>query len=141
MLKVKIISIGKNKEKWLIEAINEYEKRLSSAIQFEWIFLKNNLSLSDYTEKMPFIALDPMGKEFESISFSKQIFKMFEENHSRLNFVIGSSDGIPKEILKKSFFKISLSKLTFTHQITRLILIEQIYRAYQIQHGSKSYQK
>lgn len=140
MLKIKILSIGKTKEKWLDEAIQEYLKRLSSSIEIEFQWAKNDPQLISFIEKeKSILCLDPAGKNFSSPEFATFLYKQFETNGSRLTFVIGGADGLPQKV-KECSYLISLSKLTFTHQITRLILIEQIYRAFEIEKGS-NYQK
>lgn len=129
MLKIKIFSPGKTKESWLLEALAEYEKRLTGSIVIEW-------DHSDKEPDTPYICLDPEGKLLSSEDFSKFLFKAWEQGGSRLSIVIGGPEGLSSEILKKASSIISLSKLTFTHQITRLVLLEQVYRALQIQKGS-----
>lgn len=137
MLKLKILSIGKTKEKWLDEAFNEYSKRLKPVLQIDCLWAKDNAQLIDWTTKEPgCIALDPGGSLFTSEEFSKFIAQQWEKEGARLTVVIGGADGLPPEIKKRAQL-ISLSPLTFTHQITRLILIEQIYRAIEIQKGSR----
>ena len=131
MLKIKIFSPGKTKESWLIAALSEYEKRLSKELSIEWIPSFEGL------KRVPrFICLDPQGTMFSSPEFSKFLYHHFEKEGARLHFVIGESEGIPQEILSKASHKISFSKLTFTHQMARLILLEQLYRAVQIEKGT-----
>ena len=81
------------------------------------------------------IALDPNGMTFTSPSFSNFLFQSIEESGARITFVIGGPKGLPKE-LKQTKHLISFSKMTFTHQLIRLILVEQIYRAFEIARGS-----
>ncbi len=138
MVRIKIFSIGKTKESWLIAALSEYEKRLRPIMPIEWIFAKNNEQLQALVEKEPsFIALTPTGKEMTSEVFSQNLSLWFERFGSRLNFVIGGAEGLPPFFTNYAFQCLSLSKLTFTHQIARLILLEQIYRATEIQKGSE----
>ena len=138
MYRIKIFSIGKTKESWLLEAISEYEKRLKAIMPIEWIFAKNNEQLRLFLEKeTSFIALTPSAKEFSSEQLAHHLYLWLERLGSRLNFVIGGAEGLPSDIEEKAFQTLSLSKLTFTHQIARLILIEQIYRATEIHKGSE----
>lgn len=138
MYRIKIFSIGKTKESWLNDAVSEYEKRLKTIMPIEWIFAKNNDGLKSLLDKEShFIALVPSAKEVTSELFKEKLYALLEQFGSRLNFVIGGAEGIPKEIEEKAFLTLSLSKLTFTHQIARLILIEQIYRATEIEKGSE----
>lgn len=135
MLKVKILSVGKTKESWLEDALEEYVKRLSPVLQIETQWVKNDEQLLAVCENEQVIALDPLGKTFDSPEFAKFIQQQFEVQGSRLTFVIGGPEGLPP-LLKKSAKLISLSKLTFTHQIARLVLVEQIYRALEIAKGT-----
>lgn len=137
MIKIKIYSIGKAKENWLQAALDLYETRLKPSISFEWILTKTDEQLKQFLEKETnFICLDPNGKQFSSEEFSTFLIKTIGEAYSRLSFVIGGAEGIPALIKAKAKAILSLSRLTFTHQITRLILLEQIYRALEIKKGS-----
>ena len=137
MYKVKIFSIGKTKEPWLNEAISEYSKRLGPILSIEWVIAKDNLALFHLLQKeVSYIALDPQGKILTSEAFSDWIQKQLEQEGSRLNFVIGGADGLSKEVVAKARSLLSLSPLTFTHQLTRLILLEQLYRGFEIQKNS-----
>lgn len=136
MIKLKIFSIGKTKESWLEDAIQEYAKRLSPLMAIEWIWAKDNSHLIDLASKEPkVICLDPKGKLLSSEQFAAFLEQSWERGGSRLAFVIGGADGLPPQ-LRENYTLLSLSPLTFTHQITRLILIEQIYRATEISKGS-----
>lgn len=132
MLKIKIYSVGKTKESWLEDALEEYLKRLSPYMQIETLWAREDEHLIAILGSTPAIALDPLGKEYDSPAFSRFLFQQFEKQGSRLTFVIGGPEGLPRS-LKEHAMLISLSKLTFTHQITRLVLLEQLYRAQQIQ--------
>lgn len=135
MHKVKILTIGKTKEAWLDEALEEFYKRLRAQVQFEWVFAKENEQLLQLCSKEPgLIALDPLGKSLNSLEFSNYLVNKLEEHGTRIAFVIGGPDGLPEPLRKGEM--LSFSKLTFTHQIVRLILVEQIYRALEIARGS-----
>ena len=137
MLKLKIISVGKTKETWLNDAIDEYKKRLSPVLQIEFILAKNDANLIELLKnESQFVCLDSTGDMFTSEQFSKFVQDQFISNGSRLTLVIGGPEGLPNEIKKKSPL-ISLSLMTMTHQMVRLILLEQIYRAFEIAKGSK----
>jgi 23S rRNA (pseudouridine1915-N3)-methyltransferase len=141
MIKIKIYSVGKTKEIWLQAALDLYETRLKPCISFEWILTKTNEQLKQFLEKEAnFICLDSTGKQYSSEEFSAFFTKSIRETHSRLSFIIGDAKGIPISVKTKAKSLLSLSRLTFTHQITRLILMEQIYRAIEIEKGS-SYHK
>lgn len=134
MLKVKIISVGKNSESWLQEALAEYEKRLSKDLKVEWILSKTTPQFEKILQHEPsYIALDPQGRLLSSPQFSSVLMKEFEKNKSTLTFAIGGAEGLSEVSRQKASWLLSLSPMVFTHQITRLILIEQIYRAFQIE--------
>jgi 23S rRNA (pseudouridine1915-N3)-methyltransferase len=137
MFAIKIFTVGKTKEHWLEEALEEYTQRLKPNLKLEWVFAKDDEGLARLLEKeKKFIALDPQGKLLSSEEFSKKIIQILEQEDSRLSLVIGGADGIPEAIKKKALTLLSLSPLTFTHQLTRLILLEQLYRAFEIDRGS-----
>ena len=139
MYKIKIFTIGKTKEAWLDEALKEYYKRLSSLVHFEWVLVKEDKQLQELAHQEDFcIGLDPTGASYTSENFSVYLLNQLQMRGSRLTFIIGGPSGLPKEL--KTLPLISLSPLTFTHQLTRLVLVEQIYRALEIAKGS-SYHK
>ena len=124
MSKIKILSVGKTKEVWLQDALIEYEKRLPYTV--DWILCKNDNQLEAQVPAS-FIALDPTGQAFTSPEFAT----WFEKTAPRA-FVIGSAEGLTPTLRTRASQLISLSPLTFTHQMTRLVLLEQLYRATQI---------
>lgn len=135
MIKLKILSVGKTKEKWLDDACEEYLKRLKPFIQVELAWAKDTPHLIEWVKKEPsYIGLDPAGQLLDSPGFAQFMVSQWEKAGSRLALVIGGAEGLPAELKQASL--ISLSPLTFTHQITRLVLIEQIYRAVEISKGS-----
>lgn len=136
MIHIKITTIGKIKESWLIMAIEEYEKRLKETVQITWNLLKKDSDLEKELKNKSYICLDLCGKAFSSDELSKYLMNLLQKEGSYLNFVIGGAEGLSSEIKKNAKGSISLSNLTFTHQITRLILIEQLYRAFEIEKGS-----
>jgi 23S rRNA (pseudouridine1915-N3)-methyltransferase len=137
MYKIRVISIGKTKEAWLNAALNEYLKRLQPWVAIDLVWVKTNLQLEQFAikEKL-FICLDSEGQLLNSQEFSGFLYQKLEKGDSRLTFVIGGAEGLSNDF-KKERPLISLSPLTFTHQLTRLILVEQIYRAFEIFKGSK----
>lgn len=137
MLKLKIFSVGKTKEKWLEEAFKEYEKRLKPVMHIECGWAKDSQTLLEWAQKEPnVICLDPQGTLVSSEKFAEVLEQAWIKGGSRLTIIIGGAEGLP-ELLKKQFQLISFSPMTFTHQITRLILIEQLYRASEIQKGTQ----
>lgn len=137
MYKVKVVLVGKTREPWLEEGIEEYQKRLTGTMTVEWVIVKDDEQLIKAIEKEgSVLCLDSEGVEFSSEEFSDFLFKELRERGSRLVFVMGGPKGLP-EALKGSRQCLSLSAMTFTHQMTRLILMEQLYRAVQIQKGTE----
>lgn len=136
MLKIKILSVGKTKEVWLESAVEEYLKRLKAVATIEFVWTKNDEQLLQLVEKEPLvICLDPNGSLMTSPQFAEFLFDQLQKGGSRLALVIGGAEGLPPPLKKHSL--ISLSPLTLTHQVTRLVLLEQIYRAFEIAKGSK----
>jgi 23S rRNA (pseudouridine1915-N3)-methyltransferase len=137
VIRIKLLSVGKTKESWLEEAVADYVKRLSSQVAFEFIWVKDDEQLEQKISKEPrVILLDPQGVSLTSEEFSEFLFKEIEKGNSRISIVIGGPEGLSDD-LRKQFPLVSLSKMTFTHQITRLIILEQIYRAFEIARGSQ----
>ncbi len=132
MFKVKVFTVGRCKEEWLALALAEYEKRLKGQWTVEWRLAKDDAQLRTWALAESFVALDPQGALLSSEALSQKV----EGWGPRLNFVIGEAEGLSKEILQAARFVWSLSPLTFTHQMTRLILMEQLYRAREISRGS-----
>lgn len=151
MLNIQILCIGKIKEKFLREALDEYSKRLSkfcklkiTELQDESIPDKLNENLTNEIKSKEcanilknvkkdsyLIALDLSGKELSSIEFSEKIQNISMIN-SNITFIIGGSLGLTDELLKLCNEKLCFSKLTFPHQLIRLFLLEQIFRAFKI---------
>jgi len=129
MIRVKIYTIGRSKEPWLLSALEEYEKRLSGSHSLEWIFAKNDTHLGELAEP-GLIALDLAGEMVDSVELSGRL-----AGKSRLSFFIGGAEGLPKAVVSKAGWKWSLSRLTFPHQIVRLLLLEQLYRSVSIERG------
>jgi 23S rRNA (pseudouridine1915-N3)-methyltransferase len=137
LLKLKILSVGKTKERWLEQAFQEYVKRLKPFVQIEYSWAKDTSQLIEWSQKeISYLCLDPAGRLFTSEELAQFLFQQWEKQGSRLTLVIGGPEGLPQELKKKGIL-ISLSPLTFTHQITRLVLIEQIYRIIEMQKGSQ----
>lgn len=150
---IKIITVGKLKEKYLIDAIEEYKKRLRKYTKLEIIEVldesnyeqeKNKEKEAEKIEKYLndkdyIITLELEGEELSSIEFAKKIDNIFNINNN-ITFIIGGSYGLADSIKNKSNYKLSFSKMTFPHQLFRVILLEQIYRAFKI-NNNESYHK
>ena len=153
-MKIKIIALGKIKEKFLKDGIDEFLKRLTPYTSLEVVELspieikdENLVSkildeegekiLQQIKDNSYVITLEINGKQLSSEEFADKINKITISGVSELVFVIGSSCGLSPIISKRADFKLSFSKMTFLHQFARLILIEQIYRAFKILNGEK----
>jgi 23S rRNA (pseudouridine1915-N3)-methyltransferase len=129
---IRLIAIGKIKERYILEGIQEYEKRLRPFCKLEIVELKDEGIKKDSEKILKYIdgnsyILDSRGKEFSSEEFAEFV----KEKEGNLTLIIGGSDGFFDEVKKKAKL-ISLSKMTFLHEMCRLFLIEQIYRAFMI---------
>lgn len=153
-MKISLLAVGKIKEKYFLDAILEYKKRLQAYGEVELIEVadekipdkaslkeeenikkKEGDRLLTKIKKNDFvILLDLHGKEIDSVSFSKFLESKMVEGISSFSFVIGGSLGLSKEIIERANYRLSLSPMTFTHQFTRVIILEQIYRAFKIMH-------
>ena len=134
--RVRIVSPGKNKERWLEDAIELYTTRLRGTLELECVWVRDDAALvKQARDAGSVIALDPLGKTCTSEEFSELLFAAIERGGSRLSFIIGGAEGLPKEVRADATL-VSLSRLTFTHQMARLVLAEQIYRATEIRKGS-----
>ena len=125
-----IYAIGKIKKFWIIDGINQYKKRMPELIIKELkTFNINNLRSNNNI----IICLSEEGKQFNSVELSSFLLSF---KNKKINFLIGDTDGISSDIKKNSDLILSLSPLTFPHELARLILIEQIYRAVSISNNS-----
>ena len=148
-MKIKLLTIGKTDNAAIAQLIKTYEARLKHYIQFSIEIipdLKNTKNFSEEIQKEKegdlilskisttdrMVLLDENGTSFDSIEFSKFLQKQMNSGIKQLVFVIGGPYGFSEKIYKKSQGKISLSKMTFSHQMVRLFAIEQIYRGFTI---------
>ena len=150
---IKIITVGSLKERYLKEAIEEYQKRIKKYTDIEIIEVKDEGLLSPMqamekesekikkhiSEKEYIITLEIEGKQFTSEEFSRKI-EDIQMINSNITFIIGGSYGIDQSIKEKSKMHLSFSKMTFPHQLFRVLLLEQIYRAFKIM-NNESYHK
>jgi 23S rRNA (pseudouridine1915-N3)-methyltransferase len=153
-MKIKIIALGKIKEKFLKEGIDEFLKRLTPYASLEIVELNpieikdENLTqkaldeegesiLSHIKDNSFVISMEIQGKQLSSEEFASKINEISMSGTSELVFVIGSSCGLSQSVSNRADFKMSMSKMTFLHQFARLILVEQIYRAFKILKGEK----
>ena len=150
---IKIITVGSIKEKYLKDAIEEYQKRLKKYTDLEIVEIKDEGLLpakqamekeaekinKHINEKEYIITLEIEGKQFTSEEFSKKI-EDIQMINSNITFIIGGSYGIDQSIKEKAKMHLSFSKMTFPHQLFRVLLLEQIYRAFKIM-NNESYHK
>ena len=151
-MKVALVLVGKTGNKHFVELIDEYAGRVKHYIGFDIITipeLKNTKSLSADQQKQQegelilkqmqagdhVVLLDEHGKEFRSVEFSSYMEQKMQTVNKRLVFVIGGPYGFSPDVYAKANEKISLSKMTFSHQMVRLIFVEQLYRAMTIIRG------
>ena len=128
---LKLVTIGKTKEKYLREGIEEFIKRIKRFEKIEYLELNSldNIKLENYYV----IVLEVLGKEYSSEGLA-EILKKTEKD---IIFIIGDEDGVKEEIKNKANLLLSLSRMTFTHEMARLIFLEQLYRAITINKGMK----
>ena len=143
MLRVTLIVCGKLKEKYLKEATAEYEKRLSSYVSLKTVELDDGPDrtaeaariLKSISDDMYVITLEIEGTEMGSVDLADRIQELMTDGRSSICFIIGGSDGLDKSVTDISDMHLSFSRLTFPHQLMRIIFLEQLYRAFRIIRG------
>lgn len=138
----KILSIGSLKEDYLKKGVAEYQKRISGYGKLELIEIqespRDNVTdegtsiLKKLKDDEFVIALAIDGRQFDSIELAKYLEDTFTYKNSSITFIIGGSNGLDNRVLERANFKLSFSKVTFPHQLMKLILVEQIYRSLKI---------
>ena len=169
-MKIRILTIGKLKEKYLVNGINEYVKRLNAYCKVEMVEVPDEPIPDNASENVEniikdkegrwtpnlnkeadkiiakikddeyVIVLDLHGKEIDSVAFSKHIEECMIRGKSTITFVIGGSLGLGKSLLQRANYRLCFSKMTFPHQLMKLILVEQVYRAFKIM-NNQTYHK
>ena len=154
-MRITVITVGKIKEKYLKDAIDEYSKRLSKYCKLEIIEVADEKTPDNASETLEdairskeaeriikymkddafVITLEINGKQLSSEELADKIDKLGVQGTSHIIFIIGGSIGLGQEVLQKSNFALSFSKMTFPHQLMRVVLLEQIYRSYRIING------
>ncbi len=154
-MKITIVTVGKIKEKYLRDAIGEYSKRLSKYCKLEIVEVADEKTPDNASETMEkiirdkeaerilkyvredayVVTLEIGGKMLDSVEFSRKLENLGIQGKSHILFIIGGSIGLGEAVLKRSDFPLSFSKMTFPHQMMRVILLEQIYRGYRIMAG------
>lgn len=137
MLRVKILTVGRSKEPWIDAGIAEYVRRMSSTLQLTTEWAKDDAHLLQLIAKEGrVVCLDPAGTLLTSEDLAGFLSQQLEAGGSRLTIVIGGAEGLPQSLRSGQYPMISFSRLTFTHQMCRLILAEQLYRSVEIWRGS-----
>lgn len=155
-MKITLITVGKIKEKYLKDAIAEYSKRLSKYCKLEIIEVADEKTPDQASENVEqqirkkegerilryvkedayVITLEIGGTMLDSVAFAKKIETLGVQGKSYIIFIIGGSIGLGEDVLKRSDYGLSFSKMTFPHQLMRVILLEQVYRSYRIIEGA-----
>ena len=159
-MKIYIVSVGNIKEKYLLDAINEYTKRLSKYTKVEFLKVSDEAIKDNPSEKeieiiknkegekilkiLPAnsykIALDLKGEMLSSEALAIKMLDIFSYHNANISFIIGGSLGISKAVLDSCDYKLCFSKMTFPHQLMQVILLEQVYRAFKI-NNNETYHK
>ena len=159
-MKIRVIAVGKLKEKYLKEGIAEYSKRLQGYCDFEIVEVsderiprrptlaeealikaKEGRRILDHVKERDYmILLDVSSKQMDSLHFACELHDIMLSGYSTIDFVIGGSLGYGDDVLERANLKLSISKMTMPHQLFRLVLIEQIYRAFKI-NNNETYHK
>lgn len=154
-MKITIITVGKLKEKYWKQAVDEYVKRLGAYTKIELIEVADEKDMDNMSEKDIEIAkkkeaerilakvkddsyvytLEILGKQLDSVQLSQDIEQKMNTGKSHLTFIIGGSNGLHQSVLTRSNFALSFSKMTFPHQMMKVILLEQVYRSFRIMKG------
>ena len=154
-MKITILAVGKLKEKYWKQAISEYEKRLSAYSKIEIIEVPDEKAPENMSDKeieqvkekegqrllakikpqATVITLEIQGKMLSSEGLAEEMQRRMTQGQSDFVFVIGGSNGLHENVLQRSNYALSFSKMTFPHQMRRVVLIEQVYRAFKIMRG------
>lgn len=154
MIKLKFIFVGKTKEPWIAEGIEHYKKMLSKFAELEFITVKDEKVTEHSSEKIVLekeeerilkslsknsfsLVLDSKGRMLSTEELAELFKEKMNQGYNDFIFVTGSSLGLSAEVMNSANFRLSLSKMTFPHQLVRLILLEQVYRAFSIIKGGR----
>lgn len=155
IMKITIIAVGKLKEKYWKQAIAEYEKRLTAYTKVEIIEVPDEKAPENMSDKeieqvkekegqrilakikpqSTVITLEIQGKMLSSEGLAKELDQRMTQGASNFTFIIGGSNGLHQDVMNRSNFALSFSKMTFPHQMMRVVLLEQVYRAFKINRG------
>jgi len=151
LVKIEIIAVGKDKDRWVSEGAAHFEKLLGKFARIEWITItaEKGKSLSPAQikkaeaarllgkiDKGLIIALHDRGTKLDSMQLAAKLERWLGQCNGRIVFVIGGAFGLDETVLNRADMMLSLSRLTFSHQVVRIVLMEQLYRAFSILYGS-----
>jgi 23S rRNA (pseudouridine1915-N3)-methyltransferase len=152
MMRLEFLFLGKTREAYLAAGIDDYRHRLANYAEVEIRVLKEvrpaskpeaqvrqeegQALLTHLTPKTMVVALDPGGRVLSSEELAKQVGEWEEGSRRHLTFLVGGALGLAPEVLARADYKLSLSRMTFTHEMARLLIVEQLYRAFSIRAGS-----
>jgi 23S rRNA (pseudouridine1915-N3)-methyltransferase len=147
-MKITLLAIGKTNSSEISNIVDDYSKRINRYVKFEAVYIENSQQKFSDNEKQKIkegehilkklqagdylILLDERGKEYNSVQFAEQLSLFFNQSIKNICFVIGGAYGFSEDVYARSNAKISLSRMTFSHQIIRIIFAEQLYRAFTI---------
>lgn len=151
-MKIVLLQTGKTTEKYIVEGVSRYSARLQKYTSFEIITLpdlkstgnmpvkeqkeREGIKMVQYLQKDDFvIVLDENGQEYTTVEFASRLEKILMLQKKRIIFIIGGAYGFSGEVLGRADLKLSLSKMTFSHQVIRLLFTEQLYRAFTVIRG------
>ena len=154
MIKLKFIFVGKTKESWIAEGIKHYEKMLSKFVELEFITVKDEKVTEHSSEKIVLekegerilksidknnfsFVLDSKGKMLSTEEMAELFRGKMNQGHNDFVFITGGVLGLSPKVINSAGFRLSLSRMTFPHQLVRLILLEQVYRVFSIIGGRK----
>jgi len=136
-MKVRIVAVGKLKKGYVAQGVKDFKERIAHYTSLEIIEVEQENTPKYLSEKFFNIALDRNGKQFNSEGFAKFIEEKMVYFKKDISFFIGGADGFSGDFVKSCDFSLSFSKMTFPHEIARLLLLEQIYRAFTIIKGEQ----
>lgn len=152
MIKLRLIAVGKDKDSWVSDGCAHFEKLLSRFADCSWTILPSEkgakgmppaeikkreaVRIAKELKKGLYIALADSGRKLDSVKFAKQLENWQGRSSGVISFIIGGAHGLDASIVNKSDFVLSLSPMTFSHQVVRLVLLEQLYRGFSILHNT-----
>jgi len=149
---IRLLMLGKNKDRWVEEAVTDFVKRMKGYCDLELVYLKDEKVHDDVERVLKkeaetiekalqpgeyLVVLDDKGRQFDSEGLHDELFGLLDRGVGKFAFLIGSAHGLAPEIKEKADLRLSLSSLTMNHQVVRIIFLEQLYRVFTIRRGMK----